>query len=292
MELYQIRAFVTVARLGHVTRAAEALCVTQPAVTAQLKGLEHALGVALFDRSGGRLTLTRAGEQLLARAEALLASASEMTGAAQRMQGELRGCVDLGLPSETGDLLRIGALTAGLQQALPLVELNTHAGAVGSLLDAVRANNLAACFSIGLTPPRDLQWQTLRSLSYRVALPHAFAPRMHREGWRALAALPWVSGPVESHLHQILRSMFEQQGVTPNVVVRSADTSALETLVAAGSVCALVRDEIALPGTERGDWWVWGHARMDAQLYFCSAHERAGDPLVVALSSVVQSVWS
>ena len=61
MELYQVRAFVTVARIGNVTKAAEALCVTQPAVTGQLKSLEQSLGVALFDRSAGRLVLTRAG---------------------------------------------------------------------------------------------------------------------------------------------------------------------------------------------------------------------------------------
>lgn len=73
MELYQVRAFVTVARLGHVTKAADALCLTQPAVTAQIKSLESSLGVALFDRSGGRLTLTRPGEKLLPHAEALLA---------------------------------------------------------------------------------------------------------------------------------------------------------------------------------------------------------------------------
>ncbi len=89
MELYQVRAFVTVAHVGNVTRAADALCVTQPAVTAQIKGLENSLGVALFDRGGGRMSLTRAGEMLLPQAEALLAAGSELQGAARQMQGEL-----------------------------------------------------------------------------------------------------------------------------------------------------------------------------------------------------------
>ena len=41
MEIYQLRAFVTVAKIGHLTRAAEALHVTQPAVTGQIKALEE-----------------------------------------------------------------------------------------------------------------------------------------------------------------------------------------------------------------------------------------------------------
>ena len=106
-----------------------------------------------------------------------------------------------------------------------------------------------------------------------------------------LAALPWVDGPVDSHVHQMLRGLFEQQGLAPNVALRSDDTSALEAFVRAGSACALLREEVALPGVERREWVVWGHARVDAQLYFSTSAERAGDPLVVALASVVRSVW-
>ena len=73
MEIYQLRAFVTVARIGQLTRAAEALHVTQPAVTGQIKALEEELGVSLFDRRPGRIALTRAGERLLPEAEKVLA---------------------------------------------------------------------------------------------------------------------------------------------------------------------------------------------------------------------------
>jgi DNA-binding transcriptional LysR family regulator len=292
MELYQVRAFVTVARLGHVTKAADALHVTQPAVTAQVKSLESALGVALFDRSAGRLTLTRAGEQLLPLAEALLAAAGELQGAARRMQGEIAGRIDLGLPGETTEFLRLGPLAAGVRRDLPLVELHTHTSAVGELLDRVRGGALTAAFSIGVHPPRDLQWQALRSVSYRVAIPTALAGPMQRGGWRVLAGLPWVDGAVDSHIHQMLRGLFEQQGLAPNVALRSEDTRTLEAFVRAGSACALLREEVALPGVERREWVVWGHARVEAQLFFSSTAERASDPLVVALQAVVNSVWA
>ena len=291
MEFHQVRAFVTVARLGNVTKAADALCVTQPAVTAQIKGLEAALGLALFDRGGGRMTLTRAGEKLLAQAEALLTAAGELRGAARGMQGELSGRIELGLPSETPDFLRLGALSTGMQRDVPLVELRTRTSPAGQLLDQLRGGALTAAFAIGVNPPRDLQWLALRSVCYRVAIPVALVGAMQRGGWRVLAGLPWVDGVLDSHIHQMLRGLFEQQGLAPHVVLRSDDTSALETFVRAGSGCALLREEVAAPGAERGDWLVWGHARVDAQLTFCNTAERASDPLVVALASVVRGIW-
>jgi DNA-binding transcriptional LysR family regulator len=292
MELYQVRAFVTVARLGHVTKAAEALCVTQPAVTAQIKGLEQGLGVALFDRQSGKLSLTRAGEMLLPLAEALLKASGDLVGAAQQMKGELAGSIELGIPGESPEFLRLGALAASVQSSLPLVELRTIWQCSLHLRDQVRAGAVAITYFIGTHPPRDLQWQTLCSVNYRVAIPTRLAPEMRRGGWQVLAGLPWVDGPVESHVHQMLRGLFERHGLSPNVVFRSQDTSSLETFVRAGSGCALLREEVAIAGVERGEWITWGHARVEAQLYLAFSAERISDPLVVALASVIRSVWN
>jgi len=291
MELHQIRAFVTVARVGNVTKASDVLCVTQPAVTAQIKGLESSLGVALFDRSGGHIKLTRAGEKLLALAGTLLAAAAEFKGVARGMQGELTGRIEIGLPGETSDFLRTGALSVAVQRDLPLVELQTRTKPVGQLLDLVRGGGVTGAFIISANPPRDLQWTSLRSICYRFAIPSRLASEMQRGGWRVLASMPWVSGVVESHIHQLLRNHFEQQGLQPNVVMRSEDTSTLESFVRAGTACALLREEVAIPGVERNEWFVWGHARVEAQLYFCSSSDLASDPLVVALSSAVDALW-
>src|SRR5690554_2638376 len=62
--LKPVRAFCQVARLGSVTRAAEALFLSQPAVTLQVQALERELGTPLFERIGRRFSLTREGQLL------------------------------------------------------------------------------------------------------------------------------------------------------------------------------------------------------------------------------------
>lgn len=65
MELRTLRYFVTVSDAGSVTAAAGSLHVAQPSLSRQLRGLEHELGVELFDRDAGRLRLNAAGRQFL-----------------------------------------------------------------------------------------------------------------------------------------------------------------------------------------------------------------------------------
>ena len=292
MELHQIRAFVTVARLGHLTKAAQVLCVTQPAVTAQVKALESSLGVALFERSSGRMSLTREGEALLPKAESVLSASGQLQGAARQMQGQVSGQIELGVPGEQPGFLRLGELSSAVQRDLPLVELHIRTHASGSMLDRLRGGALTAALVIASHPPRDLHWQSLRSVRYRVVVPTRLCAQMQRGGWKTLAALPWMDGPLDSPSHLMLRQLFEQQGLAPNIALRTEDTAALDTLVSSGAGCALLREELALPGAERGEWMVWGHAQVDAQLFFCTAIESVSDPLVVALTSVVVSNWA
>ncbi len=69
LKLEHLRTFLTVARLKSVSRAAEALHLTQPAVTTRIKALEDSLGTALFDRSATGMRLTKRGDMLLQYAE-------------------------------------------------------------------------------------------------------------------------------------------------------------------------------------------------------------------------------
>jgi DNA-binding transcriptional LysR family regulator len=90
----QLEAFVAVARIGNVTRAAETLFLTQPALTARLQRLEGALGATLLLRDHQGARLTDAGRAFLPHAEAVLEAYDEgeraVDSARDDVDGELR----------------------------------------------------------------------------------------------------------------------------------------------------------------------------------------------------------
>ena len=82
MNLQQMRYFVMVARLGNVTEAAKALHIAQPPLSRQIKQLEHAYGVLLFERVNHTVKLTPKGEQILQLAQKLLATVEDIENTA------------------------------------------------------------------------------------------------------------------------------------------------------------------------------------------------------------------
>ena len=86
--LKPLRAFCQVARLGSVSRAAEALYLSQPAVTLQLQALERELGVRLLERTGRRLNPTREGDLLYELARPLVEG---LDGLAATFRESVRG---------------------------------------------------------------------------------------------------------------------------------------------------------------------------------------------------------
>jgi LysR family transcriptional regulator, cyn operon transcriptional activator len=93
IDLRSLKFFVEVANQLHMSHAAVALHISQPALSRQIQGLELALGLNLFDRSGKRLALTDAGDDLLLRATALLEEAQKLCAhAAAHSRGKRGRC--------------------------------------------------------------------------------------------------------------------------------------------------------------------------------------------------------
>ena len=93
----QLRVFNEVAKHLSFIRAAEALYLTPPAVTMQIKELENNVGMALFDRTGKKVSLTTAGEYMLVYARRILATVKDAEDAAARLQHAEAGILTIGM---------------------------------------------------------------------------------------------------------------------------------------------------------------------------------------------------
>ncbi len=139
LDLALIRTFVTVADKASMTAAANALHLTQGAVSQQVKRLEEALGCSLFDRDRRGLRLTRPGERLFGKAKRLLGLNDEIW---TEMAGtEVAGQVRLGVPYDLVGTLLAPVLKA-YAEAYPRVEISLLCAASPDLAAALAAGTI------------------------------------------------------------------------------------------------------------------------------------------------------
>src|ERR1700761_4531136 len=176
MDLTLLRAFVTVAREGNLTRAAVQLHLTQPAVSLQIKHLQETLGVTLFTRTSHGLTLTRDGQALLPHAERALGAAADVERAAQSLRQEVRGRLRIGTILDP-EFLRLGGFLKQLVETWPQIETALRHGMSGWGLEQVRAGELDVGYYIGQPADDDTRdgsafhALTLTHFQYRVLAP-------------------------------------------------------------------------------------------------------------------------
>jgi molybdate transport repressor ModE-like protein len=108
--LYPLHVFRLVARHGSVTRAAQALCISQPAVSGHVRTLEARYGAPLLERTPGGVRLTPAGAALAEGANRLLAQMEDLGGAVKTARGRVQGEVVVAASSTPGAYLLPGLL--------------------------------------------------------------------------------------------------------------------------------------------------------------------------------------
>lgn len=140
-ELRLVRYWVAVAEEGNITRAAERLHISQPALSAAIKQLEAQLGVALLDRSDRVLRVTPAGELLMREGRGLLREADRVADAVRTHDRSAVGRLRIGLSPTTRYGLGPKLLGACAERA-PGVMLYPQEDATGALVREVRAGRL------------------------------------------------------------------------------------------------------------------------------------------------------
>jgi LysR family transcriptional regulator, transcriptional activator of the cysJI operon len=156
MENFRLRVFRAVAHHLNFRIAAEELLLTQSAVTQQIKALESEMDVPLFDRAGGRVSLTPAGAALLPFADRLAALAAEAREAVAAANGASTGRLALGASQTIGQYL-LPKLIAGFLEQNPKVDISVVGGNTQTILEALVEHRVQLCLIEGPAMRRDVQ---------------------------------------------------------------------------------------------------------------------------------------
>lgn len=243
MDDFRLKVFAEAARTASFTRAAERLCISQPAVSKHIRELESRYKVALFTRHGSHLDLTEAGRTLLSAAERLAADYRrleyDMSLCTSRLEGELR----------------LGASTTVAQYVLPPVLAHFTARFPGvrvSLLsdnsDGVEQALLQGAIDLGVVESVSRR-QGLHYAQYRpdelvlVARPGGVHARVESVTPASLCRLPLVLREGGSGTLEAIASGLAAYGIRLpqlNVVMRLGTTEGIKAFVRHSDTLAIV----------------------------------------------------
>ncbi|MBI3286225.1 MAG: LysR family transcriptional regulator [Burkholderiales bacterium] len=293
MDFTQLRAFVTVAREGNLTRAAERLHVTQPAVSLQIKTLQQALQLQLFSRSSGGMRLSDDGAKLLPYAERVLAGLSEFRQAADALHSTVSGQLAIGTILDP-EFTRLGDFLKRLVETYPQLSTRLQHGMSGWVLQQIRAGTLDVGFYLG-QPPDDgktpLHALTLTSFTYRVVAPAGWKNRVSGQGWPALAQLPWIWTPPASVHHRLLSKVFAGCGLAPNKVALVDQEPSMLDLVKSGVGLSLIRDSIAIREAHAHGLVIADAVSVSTELSFIAQEKRKDEAMIAASFKLLAQSW-
>ncbi|MFJ4526120.1 LysR family transcriptional regulator [Streptomyces sp. NPDC088810] len=236
MDLNSLRQFLVVARLEHLSRAADELRVAQPSLSRTIARMERDLGTPLFDR-GGRLRLNAAGRLFRAHVERALGELEAGRRAVAESISE--GAGSARMASETF-LTLTGPLTA-YKRAHPSVELELHWSPSEDMARLLRARHVDLCVSSQPIHAEGAETVRLFDEEVGVAVPldHPLAGRTSLS-IHELADQPFVTAPQGHWLRRLLDRLFAARGLVPRIVCESDEHGAIADLIGAGLGIGLV----------------------------------------------------
>ena len=261
--LKPLRAFCQVARLGSVSRAAEALYLSQPAVTLQLQALERELGVRLLERSGRRLTPTREGELLYEMARPLVEG---LDGLAASFREQVRG-LDAGELNVAAGSSTILYLLPGIVDAFRQrhadVRLSLHNVTGASGLDLLRSDAVDLAVGSMLDVPADLSYAPVYRFEPMLIMPREHPPAGKRDlTLEDLSPYGLILPPKRLTTYRLVDLVFQQNRVPDTVALDGGGWGGSKRYVAMGlgisivtAICLTEADRQRLAARSLARWF-------------------------------------
>ena len=305
MDFTQLRAFIAVAEEGNLTRAADRLHVTQPAVSLQIKLLQERLKLQLFVRTSAGMRLTNEGSKLLPVAERVLNTLQEFHQHADALHtsaGTLSGTLSLGTILDP-EFTRLGPFVRSLTASAQRTEVFLRYGMSDDVLTQIGTGELDVGYYVDATPDPThpvaerlieegkFHLMPLMSYVYRVIAPGEWSERVMGKGWADLAGLPWLATPAKSAHRRMLDDIFRPLGPLPKRVAYTDQEEAMTDFVESGVCLSLARDPVIERITRERNFVIADKVTLTCDLSFACLTSRRQEPTIAHAFTAMQAVW-
>lgn len=241
MELQQLEYFRVVANFQHMTRAAETLNISQPALSKSIAHLEQEVGAPLFDRQGRSIVLNRYGQMMLKHAEHMLQEWEKAKQEIQDLVSPGHGEVTLGFIHTLGMSI-VPELMAEVRKVFPHLNFTFSQSTSLRLLRQLEAGEVDMCLTQPIQSTTvQVKWRKLWSEELFVIVPknHRLAAR-DSIALHEIAGEPFISIRKGNSLRKIIDHFLQKAGVTPNVIFSGEEVHTVAGFVGAGHGVSLV----------------------------------------------------
>ena len=239
MDLGQLEAFVEVAQHQSFSKAAEALFLTQPSVTARIQALERELGEPLFERNGRGVRLTDVGNSFLPYAQRVLKDLQEGRDALEGLRSLQIGALRLG-SAFTVSTYVLPKLLKTYHERFPAVEISVKTGRSEEVLHLVLGDEVQAGLVRAVVHP---DVETVQLYEDEVVLvtnsqhPFAASGEVRLED---VGRQPLILFDEGSSYHDLVQGLFRQAGVVPWTAMELDSMEATKKMVEEGLGIAML----------------------------------------------------
>ncbi len=234
MDISQLRTLVRVAELGSLSKAADRLCVAQPALSRQMRMLEDELGTRLFDRHGRGMVITEQGRTVLRHATRILKEVDAIKADVIEETDAFGGHVSIGMPPTVSNILAVPLLTA-IHAAHPTVKCRMVSSYSLYLLDWMYRGEIDIGILYDPQSIISLKCEPLVEEVFHVVAPASAGLSADQPvPFTSLAGKPFLLPSANHGLRQIVEHCAQDCGITLDVRVEVDSYSALRQMVVQG----------------------------------------------------------
>lgn len=249
MNLNQLRALYCVVKTGAFAKAAEELCVTEPAVYIQVRSLERDMGFVLLDKFGKDLHPTEMGRVLYDYAEKIFGLVEEVTQAVQELQDLKSGSLRLGVTKALSQYL-MPTVIANFQDRHPQISIHLDERSSRELVEGILCHRFELAIAAQVPSPERVAVVPFTSDELiLVASPRSKLVKKDRVTLQDLAAESIILSDSRSATKFTMWHEFEKRDLKPVSIIEAGSTEFIKSLVKKGngyafiaSIC--VRDDI------------------------------------------------